>query len=295
MPKRASALLDTLPNAERARSRNEESEPIPIEVSGESAYGMLLLVPADSFLAGLNPQIDGGVLVFTIGLSALTALATGILPALQHSRMDPAGHLQQASRGSSLGRRGRRVNDVLVVVEVALSLALLAGAGLLLTSLVRLQSTALGFDPDRVLTLKMSLSPGRYSDVHAVDRFYTSAVERLAGLTGVERCGAISSLPLSEGASWLGFVLEGQSFTNLWSLPFTRTAYVLGDYFRILAHDRRQIVHVGVTAQSHGRMDGPATPQTPFRRTAPGAVVAVMQAVNLWNLEDASGKARRGS
>jgi cell division protein FtsX len=196
--------------------------------------GMLLLVPADSFLAGFEPADRwrrAGVYHWALGVDR----ARHRHPAgAQHSRMDPAGHLQQASRGSSLGRRGRRVNDVLVVVEVALSLALLAGAGLLLTSLVRLQSTALGFDPDRVLTLKMSLSPGRYSDVHAVDRFYTSAVERLAGLTGVERCGAISSLPLSEGASWLGFVLEGQSFTNLWSLPFTRTAYVLGDYFRTM-------------------------------------------------------------
>ena len=106
---------------------------------------------------------------------SLTAFGTGLLPALQAARTDPARDLSDGARGATAGGRAHLARSALVVSEVALSLVLLAGATLLMTSFKRLQAEDPGFRPDHILTLQVSLPATRYPEAHQSERFFTDA------------------------------------------------------------------------------------------------------------------------
>jgi putative ABC transport system permease protein len=127
------------------------------------------------------------------------------------------------------------VRSVLVVIEVALSLVLLAGATLLLTSFQRLQSEDPGFRPDHLLTLQVSLSETRYPEVHQSERFFGDVLQRIRALPDVKAVGAISGLPFSGSGSDMPLVVEGKTYNRLEELPSTQSSVVAGDYFRALS------------------------------------------------------------
>ncbi|HEY8021157.1 MAG TPA: ABC transporter permease [Thermoanaerobaculia bacterium] len=162
-------------------------------------------------IAGLptgDLRVDGTVLLFTLGVALATGLLFGLAPAFATARADTQQTLKEGGRGSSAGRARQRVRRGLVVVEVALALALLTGAGLLLKSFARLTDVQTGFDPDRLLTLNLALPAVQYKTDAQQTAFFDRALARLAAVPGVRAVGATSTLPF--GGSWStgGFTIE---------------------------------------------------------------------------------------
>ena len=158
-------------------------------------------------------RLDGRVLIFTASAALLTGIATGLAPVLRLSNIDLRESLKEGTRGSA-GGAGRRLRGLLVVSEVALSLTLLVGAGLLLRSLSRLLTVSPGFDATHVLTLRTSVLGQRYSDNTILRQFFADAVERLRALPGVESAAAASQIPLGGNIDRYGFHAEGKVNAN---------------------------------------------------------------------------------
>jgi predicted permease len=142
------------------------------------------------------------VLLFTLGLSLLTGLLFGLLPAVRSSRVTAHQALQAGTRTASAAREARRLRSGLVVAEIAISLILLVGAGLLLRSFARLLSVDPGFVSGNVLTFQVALPGARYDDTRKTAAFWENAVQRIRALPGVEHAGLIYGLPLTEAADW---------------------------------------------------------------------------------------------
>jgi putative ABC transport system permease protein len=150
---------------------------------------------------GLHPE----VLAFSIAVSVLSGILFGVLPALQSSGINLSGSLKESERGSTSGRGKTR--STLVVTEVALSLVLLVGAGLVVKSFVRLMNVDPGFDPDRLLVFNIGLPPS--ATPAQQDAFYQQVQERVTAVPGVESAGAVSRLPLTGGNSDRSFKIPG--------------------------------------------------------------------------------------
>jgi putative ABC transport system permease protein len=159
------------------------------------------LVVARSLLAGVAEiSVNGRVLLFTAALSALTGVLFGLLPAWRASKVAPHSELKQASRGSA-GGGGHRLRSALVVAEVALSLVLLAGAGLMVRSLIAIQNADHGFRPENVLTAQMTLARERYPGAVEVRAFDRRLLGALRALPGVRAAAVSTNVPLA-GNSW---------------------------------------------------------------------------------------------
>lgn len=154
-------------------------------------------------------SIDGRVLVFTVGAALITGLLFGMLPALDASRADLGSAVREGARGIAGGRRQRRTRELLVVGEVALAVILLAGAGLLVKSLVRLQDEALGFDPEGVLVMRLSLPSSRYPDEPSRKILVKDLLQEVEALPGVRSAGVALAAPFAGGAATMSYVVEG--------------------------------------------------------------------------------------
>jgi putative ABC transport system permease protein len=153
-------------------------------------------------------RIDGRVLLFTLGVSLLTGLVFGLVPAVQASKPDLNQSLKEGGRSSGGGVRGRRVRSALVVFEISLALMLLIGAGLMIKSFKRLQEVNLGFVPDRVLTMNLQLSRTKYQARQAA-AFFNRLIERVGALPTVESAGAITAVFIDGLPTSGGFTIEG--------------------------------------------------------------------------------------
>jgi predicted permease len=173
---------------------------------GSLAFGAKMM--ADQIPRADEISIDGRVLWFVLGASILTGILAGCLPALRAGKTDLNDALKEGGRNdSAVGVRTRRV---LIVCEVALSLVLLMGAGVMLRSLLALRNVDAGFDPRNVLTMRVALPETRYGAPGQPSRFYERALERIRALPGVESAGAVDDLPLL-GGSVQPIVLEGHA------------------------------------------------------------------------------------
>jgi len=159
-----------------------------------------------------NVSLDGGVLAVTALLAVLTGLAFGLVPALQLSKTDVAGVLNDGSRGATLGRSGRVTRRALVVLQVASSVVLALAAGLLIRSLVEMQRIDLGFEPHGVLTADLQVPATDYPRPEDIVRFYRDVGERVAALPGVRAAGAVRVLPLSRSIGDWSIRIEGQPY-----------------------------------------------------------------------------------
>jgi putative ABC transport system permease protein len=153
--------------------------------------------------------IDRGVLLFTTLISMATGIAFGLAPALFASRASGSDALRDAGRSASAGRSAR-TRQVLVVAELALSLILLAGAGLLVRSLVALQHVNPGFVVEHAITAELGLPKTRYPDTAAILGFYRRLGEGLRTIPGAAAAGITTSLPLSGSELGVGFAIEGR-------------------------------------------------------------------------------------
>ena len=154
-------------------------------------------------------HMDGTVVLFAIGLALLTATIAGLVPYFQMSRVDPNQALQQGA-GRVTSRSGLR--RALVVVEVALSMVLLVGAGLMLRSFYRLTSVNPGYQTSRLLTMEMFVSPSRYNETGKRSNYFSRLFEEIRGVPGVQEVGSIHFLPLQDRISGSCFtrVEEGE-------------------------------------------------------------------------------------
>ncbi|MEY2493826.1 MAG: hypothetical protein QOJ45_318 [Verrucomicrobiota bacterium] len=186
--------------------------------------GLLLSVWLTDLLISLNPpdsprfgevSLDYRVLAFTIMISGLTGLVFGLVPALQSSKLDVSGSLKQGGRTSE-GTRRTSARSLLLIGEVALSLMLLVGAGLLIKSFLRLQEVKPGFNPQNVLTTSISLPGAKYKEKPQRAQFYRTLIERLKALPGVQAVGAGVNLPFRASGYGIGraYVPEGRPMTT---------------------------------------------------------------------------------
>jgi predicted permease len=158
--------------------------------------------------------IDDRALLFTLLLSIFSGILFGLAPALRVSRLDLNATLKDASRGSaganSLWGRGNSTRRLLVVSELALSVVLLIGAGLLIRSFARLQNVAPGFNPKNVLTFELALTGRRYTDRDIVLNTYRELWGRLKEIPGVVSCGGTNAPPLNQSFAWTPITVEGR-------------------------------------------------------------------------------------
>ncbi|HEX3820374.1 MAG TPA: ABC transporter permease [Candidatus Sulfotelmatobacter sp.] len=158
--------------------------------------------------------IDGRVLLFTMLLSIFSGILFGLFPALRVSRLDLNSTLKDTSRGSAganaVWGRGNNFRRLLVISELALSVVLLIGAGLLIRSFARLQNVSPGFNPRGVLTFDLTMTGRKYNDGPTILNTYRQLWERLEHSHGGIAAGGVTSLPLSEAFAWTPITVEGR-------------------------------------------------------------------------------------
>jgi putative ABC transport system permease protein len=183
---------------------------------GAGIIGLLLALAGTALLSSYLPEgipflpaisTDASVLLFTLGVSVLTGLLFGLAPALQTSKPALTDTLKEGERNSSPGHN--RTGKILVVAEVALTLVLLIGAGLLVKSFWRLMAVDPGFNPENLLAMQISVNAGP-DEGPRVASFLDQLQQRVKQLPGVESVALSNGLPF-EGANWPAFVIEGQA------------------------------------------------------------------------------------
>jgi putative ABC transport system permease protein len=178
--------------------------------------------------------IDGRVMGFTCLISLVSGILFGLVPALQSGRSNVNEMLKEGGRGGTEGRRKSRLRGMLVVAEVALSVVLLIGAGLMLKSFYLLQDVNPGVDARNVLTARLDLADQKYRDDSRVKAFYHDVLEKVKALPGVEAAGLGMSMPpnLLEATDY--FTIEGQAVTSERELGIADLVFSSPDYLRAL-------------------------------------------------------------
>ena len=196
----------------------------------------LTLRTASTLLAGQVPRadeisIDARVLLFVVGASILTGVLAGALPALRAGRSDLNEALKEGGRSD--GAVGIGTRRLLIVCEVALSLVLLMGAGVMLQTLLALRNDDAGFDLNNVLTMNVTLAETRYSTPAQRTAFFDGALQRMRALPGVESAGTIDSLPF-EGGSVQPIVPEGRAELLPRDQPTVEVRQITPGYLRTM-------------------------------------------------------------
>src|SRR5215213_5325723 len=175
-----------------------------------AAIGIRMLdkLPITGIVRMEEVSLSGRVLAFTAGLSLLTGLLFGVMPAVRAYAMGITAGMRDGARGSV---SHRRLNSALVAVQFALSLVLLIGAGLLLKSFQRLESVDLGFNPENTLTMVATLPQSKYDNEEKALRFYDTAIEHLRNSPGIQAVGLTDNLPFGDGGNVDGVIVEGQA------------------------------------------------------------------------------------
>jgi putative ABC transport system permease protein len=213
------------------------TESVVLAVLG-GAVGLLFATWSLDLLVSLKPAnlprlpeigVDRTVFLFTLTISLFTGIVFGLVPAWQASKPDLNEGLKESGRGSS-GPRRHRVRALLVVSEVALSLVLLVGAGLMIRSFSRLLAVNPGFNPDHVLTAFVSLPVSKYPKREEQAVFFDRLIERLRNLPAVSAAGVVSDLPLFGGSS-TGMEIDGRPEPLPGQRPLTDYRMINPDYF----------------------------------------------------------------
>jgi putative ABC transport system permease protein len=181
-------------------------------------------------------SIDGRVLAFAFLVSLLTGVLFGLIPALESSRVNLNHALKEAGRTASSGSSHHRFKSLLVILEVALSLVLLVGAGLLIKSFLRLWLTNPGFSKEKVLTMTVPLSGVKYPDRIELVR---QLLERVASLPGVQSAASTSNLPTQGGLEWY-FDIEGRPASKPGQEPRSIVQFVSPRFFQALGIAMKQ-------------------------------------------------------
>ena len=220
--------------------------------------------------------LSGPVLAFTLSLSLLIGLLFGLAPALDSSKFNLNESLREGGRAGTAGTARQRFRNILAVAEVALSLVLLAGAGLLIESFLRLEKSNPGFEPDNTLTMELSLPDSSYAKDAQKTAFYDQLLARLAAQPGLSQAALVSSLPLQGHSNHNSFQVEGlPPGKTLQDLPIADQRTVSAGYFGLMG------IPV-LRGRTFSRLDNP---------NAPGvAIVDEATAKQYWPNQDPIGK-----
>ena len=218
------------------------SESVLLALAG-GALGLALARGVVALVARLGPasiprlaeaSIDARLFLFALGVSVATGVLFGIAPAIQGSGADLNAALREGGRGGTASRSGRMVRNVLVVVEVALAVVVLIGAGLLIRSFVRLRSADPGFQPSGLLTLRLPLAGGRNASPDRRIAFFQQVTDRVAALPGVRAVGAVNGLPLTGLGIGSTFAVDGRPAPAPEQRPMGLLRSVTPAYFRTM-------------------------------------------------------------
>src|SRR3954470_2787011 len=210
---------------------------------GGGALGLLLAVWGIHALLALSPGniprletvgISHQVLWFTIALSLITGLIFGLAPALTASRPNLNDTLKEGGRSAAEGTGGRRLRNAMAVAEIALSLVLLVGAGLLIRSFIRLQEVRPGFNSQHLLCIDLSLPSSKYKEDQQTVNFFDQLLSALGQQPGIQSAGVSEGFPLGGGANFLAFAPEGRVLAPTDKTPDAETRVVSPDYFRTM-------------------------------------------------------------
>jgi predicted permease len=246
---------------------------------GYGALRLLILLSATSFPRVVEARMDIRVLIFTILVALATGILFGLAPAFS-ARHVTHDALKEGGRSGTAGVGSHRLRGALVVAEVALSLTLLTGAGLLIRSFLRLQEVDTGFRSDGVLTMRIALPAQKYSKPEQTRLFYKQLLEQVRSLPGVDSTGVANGLPLS-GTGWSGTTtVDSRAVQPKDSTPEADQRPVSPGYFEALNIPL-------VRGRFFDQRDTPAS--------APVAIIDESMAKTYWPDEDPIGKRiRRG-
>jgi putative ABC transport system permease protein len=203
---------------------------------------VLLAIWGTSGLVALKPEniprleeitVDLRVLAFTFALSLLTGVIFGLLPAWIASREGVSESLKEGGRTATMGGVRHRLRSAFVVVELAIALILLVGAGLLIKTFWKLRSVEPGFNPDNLLTMRLELPEARYKELDKQTRFRTQALAEITSLPGVQ-VAMVSELPLS--GDWLDhdFLIDGRPPVSPGDETSLQSRSIQGEYFQTM-------------------------------------------------------------
>ena len=217
------------------------TESILIAILG-GAIGVLFAWWGTNLLIALRPQnlprldeigVDMRVFGFTLGVSLLTGLIFGLLPAWSASRAAVNTGLKEGGRSASSSRSQQRLRNAFVVGELAVALVLLVGAGLLVKTFWKLRNVEPGFNPNHLLTMRVELPETRYKEVEPQTRFRAQALANINSLVGAQ-AAMVSELPLSGDSLNHDFLIEGRPPIAAGDEPSLETRSVMGDYFHVM-------------------------------------------------------------
>ncbi|MDE3137815.1 MAG: ABC transporter permease [Acidobacteriota bacterium] len=204
-------------------------------VLASAGLNALLALNRDAIPRANEIGLDARVLLFTAIIAVGAGIVFGLVPAFDAAAARPIESLQDSDRRTTPGSGSRLHQDLLVVGEFSLALVLLAGAGLLIRSLSRLESVNPGFHPEHILTAQLSLPQARYRTAEQLTSFYERLVERLEHTPGVDSAGISLSLPPNLLQLTNPFRREGEPIVPGRSLPLAEEIPVSADYFRALS------------------------------------------------------------
>ncbi|MFP5264165.1 MAG: ADOP family duplicated permease [Blastocatellia bacterium] len=259
------------------------TESILLSVLGGGA-GLLMALWGISLLKAFIPEnisqvqavaVDARVLVFTLLVSLLTGLIFGLAPMTQASKVDLNETLKEGGRDSAAGSRGNRIRSLLVITEVAVSLILLVGAGLLINSFMRLSHIDPGFRASNLLTMRIMLPPLKYPDHARRSAFYTDLIRRVEALPGVRSAAVTNWIPLVLQGDTVGITIEGRPDPGPAERPDVVTRVVSPHYFTTMGIELLQGQEFGEQSRINSR---------------PVIVISETMARRLWPGENPIGK-----
>jgi putative ABC transport system permease protein len=220
---------------------------------GCAHFGIRLIVAflADKLPSSAEISLDAQVLGFTAAISLLSGIVAGVLPAVRLARSNVNQVLKQGLGRSDTDSGGQRTPSILVVSEVALSLVLLVGAGLMIRSFQRLQSVDPGFDSRNVLTMNAMVSRAKFPSPLQQISFFERVLQRIRALPGVESVGVIDDIPLDNGGSHQPVAIEGRPVVPMSEQPEVDVRLISPGYMSALhvpilrGRDIRDTDHAG--------------------------------------------------
>ena len=214
---REMAVRTALGAAPRRLVRQLFTESVVLAVLG-AAVGLALAAGALRVLTTVDPTslpplapvgLDRTAIAFTLVLSVVTTLLFGLAPALRTLHVNLVESLREGGQNATVGGRRQRLRGLLVATEVALAVVLVIGAGLMIRSLSALGDIDLGFNPDRVLTMRVAISAAKYDSPERVVNFYKELTERVRAVPGIESAGVVRVLPLATTIGDYGLDVDG--------------------------------------------------------------------------------------
>ncbi len=255
---------------------------------GGGLLGVILALAGVEALHLLGPRsvprlqeigVDFTALLFTFALAVFSGVLFGFAPALRLARLDLHNTLKDATRGASgmgaMWGRGHRLRRLLVVSQLALSVMLLIGAGLLLRSFSRLQAVNPGFNPAGVLTMGLTMTGQKYNAPEARIQFYRRLYEEIAKLPGVTSAGANAFMPMSDAFAWGPITIEGRT-------PLPGEQFINAD-IRIVSGRYFETMQIPLRA---GRLFS----EFDTAQTQPVAIIDEFMAEQMWPGQDPIGK-----